>query len=307
MKMLHVEQLEERCTPSSVSLFAGTLIFQGDDANNTLLAQVNPLDATQILTNADGQLRTFAAAAVQRIVMDGGAGADILSSMVSTVTTIMQGGAGNDNLASFGTTAADFLFGGPGRDRLYLITTQVGNYADGGPGVDEAIGNTLTTFINAPGDRANVVFDTTITVPILRAGVVLIPGTAGNDSVMLTAFGNVLNVTFNGVTTLFPRNQVDRIATILGPGDDAFRNFTEIDSVAYGTGGNDTLIGGSGNDLLKGGTGNDRLQGNAGNDDLSGDAGNDDLDAGAGINIYRVDLADMFRPRRRDRVVSITG
>jgi len=109
------------------------------------------------------------------------------------------------------------------------------------------------------------------------------------------------------VTTQFPRNQVDRVAGILGAGDDAVRNFTNIDGVFYGAGGADTLVGGSGNDLLKGGGGNDFIQGNDGNDDLTGDGGTDTIQGGAGRDILRVDLADIFLADRRDRVVRITG
>ena len=64
--------------------------------------------------------------------------------------------------------------------------------------------------------------------------------------------------------------------------------------VAYGNGGNDTLIGNTNNDFLYGGSGNDYLdgfsgddflKGGLGNDTLVGGAGNDTLDGGYGIDL----------------------
>jgi serralysin len=52
--------------------------------------------------------------------------------------------------------------------------------------------------------------------------------------------------------------------------------------VAYGNGGNDTLIGNTNNDVLFGGRGNDYLDGFSGNDYLNGGFGSDTLIGGAG-------------------------
>ena len=55
--------------------------------------------------------------------------------------------------------------------------------------------------------------------------------------------------------------------------------------VAYGNGGNDTLIGNTNNDSLSGGSGNDYLDGFSGDDFLSGGRGADTLIGGAGNDI----------------------
>jgi hypothetical protein len=54
------------------------------------------------------------------------------------------------------------------------------------------------------------------------------------------------------------------------------------DDILEGSGGADTIEGGSGNDTLTGGDGNDSLKGQTGNDTLEGEAGNDSLDGGYG-------------------------
>ena len=56
----------------------------------------------------------------------------------------------------------------------------------------------------------------------------------------------------------------------------------ESDVIAYGLGGNDTILGSDGNDALIGGNGHDTLRGGDGNDVLIGGAGNDWLSGGAG-------------------------
>ncbi len=52
--------------------------------------------------------------------------------------------------------------------------------------------------------------------------------------------------------------------------------------LAFGSNGNDTLIGGPGNDILSGLGGNDILRGNGGNDNIFGGTGNDTITGGVG-------------------------
>ncbi|TDR80589.1 M10 family metallopeptidase C-terminal domain-containing protein [Paludibacterium purpuratum] len=63
--------------------------------------------------------------------------------------------------------------------------------------------------------------------------------------------------------------------------------FKPIDTLLFGMGGNDTLIGGKRNDELYGGDGNDRLFGRNGDDQLFGEDGNDVLSGGAGNDLLR--------------------
>jgi RTX calcium-binding nonapeptide repeat (4 copies) len=74
-----------------------------------------------------------------------------------------------------------------------------------------------------------------------------------------------------------------------GDGNDKFNNLTNIDCIARGGLGNDTLYGGSGNDKLYCGSGNDKLYGREGNDALyGGRGGHDELHGGAGDDRFLV-------------------
>jgi Ca2+-binding RTX toxin-like protein len=75
---------------------------------------------------------------------------------------------------------------------------------------------------------------------------------------------------------------VNRIVFNGGASNDTFENDVNVESTAYGNGGDDTLIGGNWNDVLYGGTGNDVLVGNGGDDYLFGESGSDHLQGGAG-------------------------
>ncbi|WP_197527586.1 G8 domain-containing protein [Posidoniimonas polymericola] len=85
-------------------------------------------------------------------------------------------------------------------------------------------------------------------------------------------------------TKLFDANLIESIVFYGGAGDDRFGNDTSLPSIAYGRGGDDTLVGGSVKDYLIGGDGNDLLQGGAGDDRLEGGQGDDSLLGGAGVD-----------------------
>lgn len=299
--MLQIEMLEQRDVCSTVSLLGGTLVVTGDNQANVLNVQTNPADATQIQVFTDGMLQTFQAAQVQRVVIDGQGGNDLLTSRVTGVPDVLLGGDGNDSLQAFGTSTV--ALGGNGNDQIYAIVG-TGSYSDGGSGQDDQIGNATTTFVNDAADRPNVVFGQTIQGGFqLINGVLLFQGTANADVLQIDQQGNTLTVTYNGVTGTFAANTVDRVAGIFLGGDDRIVNASSVDAVFYGAAGNDTLIGGSGNDLLKGGAGNDFISGNQGQDDLTGDAGVDTVIGGQGNDILRLDAADVFfLVDRQDRV-----
>ena len=89
---------------------------------------------------------------------------------------------------------------------------------------------------------------------------VLVQALAGNDRVILSAFGDTFHA---------------------GGGRDMVMGNAGAD-VLYGEGGNDLMDGGTGADLVSGGLGNDALYGGAGRDTLVGGQGDDTLFAGAG-------------------------
>ncbi|MBA3292277.1 MAG: hypothetical protein H0T40_00730 [Geodermatophilaceae bacterium] len=68
----------------------------------------------------------------------------------------------------------------------------------------------------------------------------------------------------------------------LGDGNDEISASGVVTVVAFGQGGNDTLIGGSQDDYLYGGAGNDYLEGRSGTDWMVGEGANDTFSARSG-------------------------
>lgn len=120
---------------------------------------------------------------------------------------------------------------------------------------------------------------------VLNSGALIIPGTTGNDTAVVsqdTTNASKIDVLYDGASYQFDASKIKLVKFNGGLGNDSFTNNTSIASIANGGAGDDTLIGGSGKDILNGGSGNDTLVGGAGNDTLNGGDGNDSLDGGAG-------------------------
>lgn len=187
---------------------------------------------------------------------------------------------------------SDILLGGNGNDTIYDIVGGQ-NVMDGGAGVNTVIGRLGDIQITNAKDSV-VTFGAGQGPVSLVNGTLYVMGDVNPNAITVSEVQNNLVVEFDGQTSTFDKSQVDIVAGIGGDGDDIFVNNTSVDSVFYGTGGNDTLIGGSGKDLLKGGAGNDFLFGLYGSDDLSGDDGVDTLVPGAGKDIVRADILDVL-------------
>ena len=71
----------------------------------------------QVVVQEGHSVHTFDAAAVLRVLVDGGAGGDSISAAHLSKPAVLIGGDGNDTL--FGGDRADSLSGGPGSDLLY--------------------------------------------------------------------------------------------------------------------------------------------------------------------------------------------
>lgn len=293
-----VERLESRDVPATTTLLGGTLAIVGNGGQDIFDVFVN--NAGQIVANVNGISQTFAAAQVQRVFLDGQGGNDVLTAQVPTIPDFIRGGEGSDVLQAFGTTSV--VLGENGSDLIYAIVGQ-GAVLDGGNGRDRIIGNATSIIFNDAADRPNVVFGIATQPVQLINGVVVFVGTAGNDSAQITEQFGKLFVSYNGQFFVFNKADVDSFATVLGGGDDLIINNSSVSTVAYGAGGNDTLIGGSADDLLKGGGGNDFIVGNAGPDDLTGDPGVDFVFAGQGNDIVRVDQLDVFFADANDLVI----
>lgn len=107
------------------------------------------------------------------------------------------------------------------------------------------------------------------------------------QNIKVTTDGDTVAVESKGKGSMpkisFARAEIVDILFIGSEGDDIFVNETDIDSIAFGRGGNDRLVGGSGNDDLFGGAGNDRLYGGEGVDVLVGGGGTDRLFEDSGL------------------------
>lgn len=323
---MRIEVLENRNVLSSVGLFEDVLVVEGDARDNYV--EVRNDNGTVVL-NLDGQLSSYDG--VSAVVVNGRGGNDYLVNRTSLVNTFngglgndyLQGGMGNDNLfggkgddvindfsAGGGSNvldggngsdnlwggggASDFLVGGNGWDTIYDI---VGgrNTVDGGNGVDRLI-NRVTDLVLADDYDVVVSFGPRTGPVVLDKGILYLNGTSSNDSFVVNQLMDEITVLYtqngNTQTFTFKSQDVKHIAGLGGDGDDTFTNNSNINSVFYGTGGNDSLSGGTGSDILKGGNGNDFLYGGAGGlDDLTGDAGSDFI-IGLTNDIVRTDIFD---------------
>ncbi len=115
-------------------------------------------------------------------------------------------------------------------------------------------------------------------------GIITVQGSDNADFVhVLTESASKIKIAFAGVDTqTFTTADVSKVKFLGEAGDDWFKNFTAVSTLAYGHSGNDFFEGGSGEDRFFGGPDDDRLLGNAGNDVLIGESGNDHLDGGPG-------------------------
>ena len=127
----------------------------------------------------------------------------------------------------------------------------------------------------------NIVFDAT-------AGLLSFQGDAGNDVVTVVESGSTLTVNASGnQTQTFNTSEVSKILFFGEEGDDTFRNFSSIESEAFGNTGNDTIVGGSAVDTVRGGQGNDVISGGDGDDNLRAGRGDDVVNGGNGDDTLR--------------------
>jgi|GEM_PF-940841 len=127
-RTLNVEALEDRslmATALSAALDQGVLTITGTERSDRILVRLMKDRIT-----ISGTKESFAALEVKKLVVDGGAGNDIIDLGLSgklavSVPSIMRGGSGNDILRGgagddylCGGDGNDFLAGGSGRDLL---------------------------------------------------------------------------------------------------------------------------------------------------------------------------------------------
>ncbi|MBI1324889.1 hypothetical protein GC170_17120, partial [bacterium] len=129
-----------------------------------------------------------------------------------------------------------------------------------------------------------------------------VSGSAGNETVNITAFGRTQQYSGVGKIMAVNAGAGDDIIEIRsgvvadvelhgGIGADKLSSLGSGVARLYGDTGADVLTGGSGNDYLYGGAGNDQLNGGGGGDSLYGEGGDDQLNGGSG-NDYLYGGAD---------------
>ncbi len=217
-----------------------TLKVNGTDAaNDVITVGINGGGNYEI--NDDGVLTDtgVATAAITTVILRGMNGNDVLTLDASLGTKAGQVfGLGGDDTIIANNSGANILRGGAGAD----------NYV-GGFGKDQAV---IDQFDTGGFDQGTTNNDSIVSTDA-TAGLVLILGAAGIESISGTDFADVIDLT--GET---------------------------VDVVINGKGGNDILVGGAGHDIIYGGAGEDSIFGRDGNDVLRGEAGDDYMDGMGG-------------------------
>jgi uncharacterized protein YkwD len=124
---LHIEALESRDCPTTVNLFNGVLTIVGTSGNDTIIV-------TQTGNTIQFGGRSFDASTINRIVISGQGGDDVLDDQTGK-PSVIYGGFGNDRI--YGRGGDDRLYGGSGND---ILVGGAGNdILWGGSGTDQLI------------------------------------------------------------------------------------------------------------------------------------------------------------------------
>jgi Ca2+-binding RTX toxin-like protein len=207
---------------------------------------------------SDGLFTTTCALAVPgAIVVDLGAGADLLASMTDAGEVLTgRGGPGNDEL--HGRTGTETLDGGDGDDQLYP---------------DD---NPYSMSVPPPGPDS-------------------IAGGPGTDQVWYLEHQSAVRVSLDGVANDGGANDVDNVLPdverIVGSGHADVLTGSAAANEIDARDGDDRITGGGGDDKIYGNNGNDALDGGDGNDTLVGNNNDDTIVGGPGVDSFNGDGA----------------
>lgn len=241
------------------------------------------------------------------LIVNGEDGSDLISGAGGTlgnVRLVIDGGAGDDVL--IGTTSNDTIVGGDGND---VISSRQGNdTVNGGAGDDVINGGSGDDFVMGDADNDNITGGDGNDTLDGGFGNDVMNGDNGRDS-MIGGFGDDLMIGGNdndflsgdtGEDTLVGAGGNDTLDggrnndVLLGnSGNDKLRGDHGDDTIVAHRGddtidggdGNDLIMAGEGNDGIVGGDGNDFITGDEGNDIITGNDGHDSLLGGSGIDI----------------------
>jgi Ca2+-binding RTX toxin-like protein len=236
------ESLEFRSMLNATLDGAGVLSVSGSTSSDIIA--VSAAGANIVVTiQPENFNQSFAAASINRIVINGDSGNDLVRiDQAVTANATINGGDGNDTLTGGG--GSDLLNGGAGNDQL-----------DGGLNADGLYGESGFDVADYRSRTANLNISLQFAAPQNN------DGEAGElDNVDIT---------------------VDIV--LAGSGNDFISCETTVDGRAFfGNAGNDTLRGAGGPDRLNGGPGNDQMLGGAGDDVMVGGPGRDNFRGQAG-------------------------
>lgn len=132
--------LTDDSAPPTIGLSGGAASLPGTSGNDLLDA----IESSQVVyVTRNGFGRVFDTADVQRIVSTGGAGEDLITMRLSTISADADGGDGKDRIS--GGAAKDTLRGGTGRDRI-----------DGGLSPDLIVGGAALDRIRGEGGADHI-------------------------------------------------------------------------------------------------------------------------------------------------------
>jgi hypothetical protein len=122
---------------------------------------------------------------------------------------------------------------------------------------------------------------------ITNEGDLVVAGTAGRDSIVVTNIGGMIDVSINNIPKFgFQLAAVTGHVVIYGfSGNDSINVIGKLVSEIHGGNGRDVISGGDLKDIIWGDAGDDYLQGQLGDDVLIGGDGRDRLSSGSGLDI----------------------
>lgn len=282
------ERLQNAMQDNYVSSNGVATVNGTDGADNIEICQKQD-NSYEVSVN--GEKSVFSAEEARRLVVDGGAGDDVITvrreengdgSADDKVQNpydelnngkraiFINGGDGSDTIkADAGVTMGMYITGGAGDDCIV-----------GGSGSDLIIDNYGSNNINGgAGDDTIIAKGKDESAGMLQKAKAFLTDRGLLAQVVEGGLGNDTILTGDGADTITDAGGDTKVHA--GGGSDTI-TVTDGLSSLYGEGGDDVINGGSGRDYIEGGKGNDRIFGRGGNDVIYAGKGHDYVEGGEG-------------------------
>ncbi len=285
----HIEALEHRTFLTGVTgVSGGVLNVDGTSLADTITLTKVGSQYKVVISNVNGKTtQLFAVAGINKVVITGDNGDDVITAGAGMPGVLMDGGKGNDML--IGGVGNDSLFGGAyaddGDDTLLgyggddKLLGGVGNdRLDGGAGADWMSG----------GDGIDIA-DYSKRTNDLDVSLDGVANDGAFTAAVISGPPQVIQITSEGDNVLVDVENVSG-----GSGNDLITG-SALNNKLSGLAGVDTLRGGDGDDTLNGGADFDELEGGEGNDRFfAKDGVSDDVTGGNGNDTATVDNSDVL-------------